>query len=214
MENKMKLQEINFLNVDKTLKSPEYKNIIYGAGRNGEYLLKLLDQQGVLVTAFYDDDRQRGNNYCGRTILSETELKLLVPDSTNIIISSMYIPQIYQKCKKLGFERIFVALEKILEKDTAAFRFAQYVNDEYIARLDRLGDYFKQDTLSQKYFAVIKKAVLAGRAVKDIVELYCREKQYFLNCFRGKLSGLNFIDAGAYTGDTLRESEVAQFIVI
>lgn len=100
----MKLQEINFLNVDKTLKSPEYKNIIYGAGRNGEYLLKLLDQQGVLV--------------------------------------------------------------------------------------------------------------LAGRAVKDIVELYCREKQYFLNCFRGKLSGLNFIDAGAYTGDTLRESEVAQFIVI
>lgn len=65
-------------------------------------------------------------------------------------------------------------------------------------------EYFNDD-LSKQYFLLIKKTIQEQKAISRISDLYCGEKQYFLNCFSGKLNGLVFVDAGSYTGDTIQE---------
>ena len=140
-----------------------------------------------------------------RKILSENELLSMDRKNANIFISSMYIGQIAAKVKKMGFLNVFTALDILLKKDTDYFQFQEYGGDEsYIDRLNCLAE-ASCDIQSKKYFQLIKQTVEHGKALRDIMDLYCSEKQYFLNCFKGKLNGINFLDAGAYTGDTVRE---------
>ena len=168
----------------------------------------MLKNKGVTIDAFYDDDRSRwGDYYCDKKILSIDELMVFDKDTTNILISSMYIKQIADKIDKLGFKEIFMALDMHLEKDTDTFKYPEYQNNNnYIHDLENLINAI-QDSQTKKYFKLIKKTVISGRALREITDLYCDEKQYFLNCFKGKLNGINFLDAGAYTGDTVREMQ-------
>lgn len=200
----MKLKEINFHDIDKSIF--ENKNIIYGAGYNGKLLYEMLKSRGVAIDAFYDDDRNRwGDFYCDKKILSIDELVAYDKNITNIFISSMYIKQIADKICKLGFKEIFIALDMLLEKDTDTFNFSEYQNNyNYIHDLEYLIDAI-QDSQTKKYFELIKKTVMSGKALHEITDLYCDESQYFLNCFKGKLNGKKILDAGAYTGDTVRE---------
>lgn len=201
----MNIQEIDFKKVDKNLKDGKRKNIIYGAGHNGEYLYQLCTESKIFIDAFFDDDKTRsGNEYCGKRILSVNELKQEDKEKVNIIISSMYIPQIYKKCIDNGFLHIYAALDVILEKDTRDFEFSKYAQGDYCFRLKRLAEKF-DDKRSKEYFLTIEKTLREGKAISDITKLYSEEKQYFLQCFKNKLDGCYFIDAGAYTGDTVRE---------
>ena len=198
------MREIDFGSIGKEVCGKQ--NIIYGAGYNGKALYGLLYDKSVSVEAFYDDDRSRwGDLCCGRKILSESELLSMDRKDTNIFISSMYVGQIAAKVQKMGFLNVFVALDILLKKDTDYFQFRKYGSDtNYIDRLNCLVE-ASCDKQTKSYFELIKKTVLHGKALRDIMDLYCGEKQYFLNCFKGKLNGINFLDAGAYTGDTVRE---------
>lgn len=200
----MRMREINFSSIGKEIY--DCKNIIYGAGYNGKILYEKLSSKDVSVEAFYDDDKSRwGDIYCGRKILSRDQLMAYDKEAVNILISSMYIEQIADRIREMGFKKEYAALEMLLEKDTDTFQFFKYKNNQnYMKDLDCLAA-SSQDELTKQYFELIKKTVLAGKALPEITEIYCREKQYLLNCFRGKLNELNFVDAGAYTGDTVRE---------
>lgn len=205
MKRQMMIKEIDFSNIDEQLKNTRYANIIYGAGYNGKYLYNLFQKYNIAIEAFYDDDKTRcGKEYCGKKILSESEIRARENNQINIIISSMYIPQIYEKCTNWGFENIYAALGIILDKDTDDFQFIKYNTKEYRKRLRQLSSKF-EDEKSKQYFQIIEKTIREGKANADITELYCGEKQYFLQCFKNKLDGIFFIDAGAYTGDTVRE---------
>lgn len=196
--------EINWDKPDNNLYSR--KNIIYGAGYNGKILCKLMEDKALQVEAFFDDDSTRwGEVFCEKRILSKEELVLLDKDSVNIIISSMYVGQIGEKTSASGFKNIYTIIDKLLEKDTKDFEFYKYSrNKEYIENLEKLIN-ASEDSMTKQYFELIRNSVLAGKALKGITEMYCGEKQYLLNCFKGKLNGINFLDAGAYTGDTVRE---------
>lgn len=125
--------------------------------------------------------------------------------STNIFISSMYIGQIADKIQKMGFINVFSIIEKLLQRDTDRFRFYKYQNNQkYINELEQLIN-TSTDELTGKYFQTIKNTIKKGKAIQDIIDLCSDEKQYFLNCFKKWMDGVNFIDAGAYTGDTVRE---------
>lgn len=204
----MNLKNINFGQLDRQLLDLQYENIIYGAGYNGKLLYGLLEERGISITAFYDDDVTRvGEQINDCKILSIKELLEKENSKTNIIISSMYVPQIYAKCVRMGFNNIFFALDVLLDKDTKLFQFDKYKDNlEYVNRLESL-ETLIEDELSKKYFQVIRKAVKSGKAIKEICDVYCNEDQYFLECFNDKLDGLIFLDGGAYTGDTLRVIE-------
>lgn len=196
--------EINWDDIDGNLYSKS--NIVYGAGHNGKLLCELMEDKSLQVEAFYDDDSSRwGEMFCGKKIISKESLVLLDKEDVNIIISSMYVWQIYEKILALGFKNVYTIVNKLLEKDTKDFDFYKYsTNREFVEALEELIA-ASEDCLTKQYFEIIKKSVLAGKALKDITRLYCGEKQYLLKCFKGKLDGINFLDAGAYTGDTVRE---------
>ena len=178
------VKEINFDTIWKEVSDD--KNIIYGAGYNGKLLYELLVNKNVPIEAFYDDDKSRwGEEYCGKKILSVDELMVLNKSTTNIFISSMYIGQIEARIHQLGFNKIFATLDMLLKKDTDDFKFYDYQNNQrYIDDLEYLIDK-SQDGRTKNYFEVIKKTVLIGKAIGEIVDLYCGEKQYFLNCLGG-----------------------------
>lgn len=200
----MKVVEYDFNLAGKSIY--ENRNIIYGAGYNGKFLYEILKKLNVEIEGFYDDDTSRwGDKYCGKKILSKEELMEYDRYTTNIFISSMYVGQIGKKIEKMGFIKAFSVIEILLQKDSDIFRFIEYQNNKnYIKDLNQLINQ-SYDADTRKYFQVIKKTVLAGKAIRDIVDLCCSEKQYLLDYFIGRLNGANFIDAGAYTGDTVRE---------
>ncbi len=200
----MQCKEINWDNINKEFFGK--KNIIYGAGYNGKLLYEIFKRNAIPIEGFYDDDNTRwGECFCGKIILSKELFNNYDRTDTNIIIASMYVGQIREKIQELGFLNIYSTIEKLLEKDTEDFKFYNYQNrQDYLNDLDNLID-VSEDDKTKQYFSTIKKTILKGKAIKDIINVYCDEKQYFLNCFKGKLNEVNFLDAGAYTGDTVRE---------
>ena len=79
------IEEINFTDIQKELKYR--KNIVYGAGFNGQFLFKELTNKEIIVEAFYDDDKSRwGELFCGKRILSLSDLLQSKNDDTNICL--------------------------------------------------------------------------------------------------------------------------------
>lgn len=200
----MEIKELDFNSIEQRIY--QNINIIYGAGYNGKLLYQMFAGRNIQVEAFYDDDRSRwGELFCGKKILTNAELKMFDINNTNIFISSMYVEQIIDKIVELGFERIYTIIDKLLEKDTEDFKFIDYQTEpEYLNKLDYLISK-SEDEKTRDYFKVIKKTISSGKAIREIIDLYCGEKQYFLDCFKEKLNDIVFVDAGAYTGDTVRE---------
>ena len=200
------IREVSFERLDRSLF--EGRNVIYGAGYNGKLLFEKLTRHNVPIAAFYDDDptRQGGDEkYCGLNILSRNELLSLDRTTTNILISSMYFAQMSAKASEMGFSRLFIFLEFLLQRDGDIIDFDKYRHDEkYVARLRKLITKF-DDAESVKYLETILNSVLEGKALRAIVDCYSDEPQYFPKSIRHLLNGINFLDAGAYTGDTLRE---------
>lgn len=200
----MELKEIDFRNIDSDLYK---KSIIYGAGHNGRIIYELLDDLGVPIEAFYDDDVTRwGETYCGEKILSQKQFELLDRNSSNIIISSIYTEKMAHKLERYGFKKVYTALDKLLEVASGHLKFSEYQgNQAYLEKIEKLIR-LSEDIKTRQYFEIIKQSVLEGKPKKEIIDLCCLEEQYFLDSFLGELKGLNFIDGGAYTGDTIREA--------
>lgn len=200
----MEVKEVDFDAIDQEMYTQE--NIIYGAGYNGRLLYEMLTDRQVSVVAFYDDDESRwGEVYYTKKILSKAELAKRDMNNTNILIANQYTAQIISKVQELGFSKVYTVLDKIVERDTEVFRFYEYQNNpKYLEDLDGLIK-GSSDAETKQYFEVVKRTLIAGKALPEIAKLCSIEKQYFLKCFKEKLNGIHFIDAGAYTGDTVRE---------
>ena len=181
-------------------------NIIYGAGYNGKLLYDKLREKDINIFAFYDDDSSRwGEQYCGREIISRERFSKIDDENTNIVISSMYVGQILEKLQYLQKGQIFTAIEILLQKDTEDFHFSEYQhNKQYIEELNWLENQF-DDALSRSYYQILRETVLIGKALPLICDLYCGEPQYFLDTIKEKINSVNVLDAGAYTGDTVRQ---------
>lgn len=197
------------MDLNNLLELKNKTNIIYGSGLNGKAVYESLVSKGITIAYFYDDDETRwGEEYCSLKILSRNELIDIAKTKSsvvNIIVSSIYIAQIEEKVVNLGFENIYTDLKVLLKRDEKVLRFVDYKNNiEYIKNLDILTDKF-DDILSKRFFQIMKQSVIQGKAIEEMRELYTEEKQYFLKKFKGRLDEYTFLDAGAYTGDTVRE---------
>ncbi len=187
-------------------------NVIYGAGMNGKLLLDKLNLADCVISYFYDDDETRwgesyNNNNININIISQEKLIDLYRNSEcNIIISSMYIGQIIEKLNNIGINKVYVALQELLDKDNTLLEFKSFDIVEYHEKLDELIKFFRGiDERSADYYRLIKDNVHCGKASIKIIDLYSKEKQYFSEEFIEKLNNANILDAGAYTGDTVVE---------
>ena len=64
--------------------------VIYGAGFQGLLTAYLLDQQGIKVLCFGDQDiKKQGTTYYGLPVYSPEEMKQKYPDAVPIVTSSI-----------------------------------------------------------------------------------------------------------------------------
>lgn len=197
-------KELTFEIIDEKLF--ESINVIYGVGDNGKRTYRKCLERKIPIYAFFDDDPTRWNETCcGCRVLNYEEFEDLDSDNVNIIVGSLYLKQICDKLKQQGFKNIYAAYEMMLSRENQVYHFNKYSNNkEYLNKIKMLCDYFKHDRLSEKFYQILEATTITGESQKNISNIFCDEPQYFLNILRDKIDNSNFVDAGAYTGDTIR----------
>ena len=110
-----------------------------------------------------------------------------------------------KKAFELGFLKVYTFVNFLLKRDAEIFEFNKHKhNEKYIEQIKLLKNKFN-DEESLKYLDVILNSTIQGKALHEITNICTNEPQYFLKSFIDRLNGINLVDAGAYTGDTLRE---------
>ena len=80
--------------------------IIFGAGADGKMTLHLLNQEGIDVKYFCDNNRQKWNKtYLGVPVISTQEVRLSHRDSFVILASQVYAPVFYRQLIDSYFPR-------------------------------------------------------------------------------------------------------------
>ncbi len=172
---------------------------IYGTGLAGKEVFEALDRMRVGVDFFLDGDPAKtGLDFCGKEIRDI----VVIPKDSIILIAANPIYRIHERLEQAGIKQweyvdpVYLHLysEGVTEKEVTMIL---KENETKIYQVYKM----LSDEKSKKVFA----SVLKHRVKHDlslINEIY-DENQYFGNDIIPVVSG-NFVDCGAYIGDTLR----------
>jgi predicted transcriptional regulator len=96
--------------------------IIYGSGNLAQLAFHALEMAGVRILGVCDDDlAEIGNEFCGREILSPTQIRFFAPDAV-IIADTMRTQEICQNMSGLSDKGIsFIYLNEDIESVTKEF---------------------------------------------------------------------------------------------
>ena len=172
---------------------------IYGTGLAGKEVFESLERMKIEIDFFLDGDKEKiGTFFCGKEVV---DINLISKD-TVIIIAANPKYEIHKRIQKAGIEcwgyvdPVFLHLysegndKNKIEKIIKANKEKIYMVYEML-----------QDTKSRKVF----QSVLEHRLNHNLFlinEIY-DENQYFGNDVIPSVSG-NFVDCGAFTGETLK----------
>ena len=186
---------------------------LYGAGNVGKEVLKLLTDQGIVINSFLDKKKSIDfvdgipvilpNDVTIESI--EKENALVVLSFFNAYVS---VPEIIDYLKGLGWKNIITFLE--LHK-----KFSNELGNRFW--LTNQGFYDDKSTLiqmgaelwSDSKSKVLYNSIIEFRLSHEYSKLSEPEfdKQYFPEDVPSWVYPLNFVDCGAFDGDTLREMQ-------
>lgn len=103
--------------------------IFFGASNMGKIILNEFNKVNFKVDFFCDNDCTKfGKQFHGIKVISTEDLKQM-PENTNIIITSMYVDDIYKQLYKIGSFNIFaVNIFEILSQHGEEYKFIDYYN--------------------------------------------------------------------------------------
>ncbi|MBQ3544553.1 MAG: FkbM family methyltransferase [Lachnospiraceae bacterium] len=91
---------------DCTEKCKEKEVIVFGAGADGKMTLHLLNQKGIKVKYFCDNNYEKWNKeYLGIPVISTQDVKIKHKDSLVILASQLYAPVFYKQLVDSYFPR-------------------------------------------------------------------------------------------------------------
>jgi len=195
--------------------SMETPVVIYGAGNSGRKALRILQEKGYSVLGFLD---QKKSTFVEDIpcVLPDSEYAAQWRDQNAAVIIAVMNPQadsreINQSLAQLSWNRI-ISFSQFVElfHDQWGDHFWITYRDFY-----KRGDARKvlletaahwKDQTSRDCFKAILKARLNGRIdeLDDFVRVN-HQQQYFPKDIPGWPAPTNFVDCGAFDGDTLRE---------
>lgn len=192
----IKMRENDFLRrggVIDSIKSASTTGI-WGTGIAAQLVYTNLCRMGVKISFFADNDKNRWNTkYNGIEVLSSNR----VDKDSLIIICANVKYGIHEQLKRMG-------INNYIYIDPAYFYYTQASNavqiiEQNADKIEHVCTMLKDDRSKCVY-----RNVLMHRAVYDleaIWEVY-DERQYFGNYIVNRVTG-NFVDCGAFEGDTL-----------
>ena len=129
------------------LTSNGHKIILFGAGDIGELVKYALNQLGLKVDYYVDNDKDKhGKKRYGVKVLSFQELMLLNKNS-NIFISNNYYSSIGAELNKLGFTNFYDCVELLNNTDFKDHKFESL----HTLKIDRRIEYYKNMCLKDEY---------------------------------------------------------------
>jgi len=103
------------------IKSSDSDVVLFGAGVLGKIALYALNQAGIKVKCFCDNDKSRqGKKYCGIGIISPKEL-LKLNSETIIFLSNSYIDSVRSQLKGTKFHNVFDCVSILENTDFSNF---------------------------------------------------------------------------------------------
>lgn len=149
------------------------KLVLFGASRFGTYLLQVLNDYGVKVDCFCDNNSDKwGTKFNEIEVISPSELKRLGEDVV-VIISSVYVNDIYNNLHNLGIKNIFYLIDSTFSKQINKKR---NVENVLLLCTDGLGDTVVRSKIIEKYIGHFDKKhvyiVALRKSVYDFLKLF------------------------------------------
>lgn len=192
-------RKINYTEYIKQ-KYGKFKNVcIFGVGNLGRNLPVELQQLGISVNFFCDNDKNKvGRVYDSIPCISVEELDR-IKDNTVVIIATRYYKEIYQQLRQLGFKN----LERIFSNKFQVDSYFENNNIDYIvAKIFSVIDILADEESVRVYTRIIEEWCRNEYSCGQIDDIYSLN-QYFDNNIIQLEENEIFVDCGAYNGDTL-----------
>ena len=173
--------------------------VVYGMGNGADKLFDRLGEYGISPTdIFASDGFVRGHSFRGMRVKSFSEIKEAYPDFVILLSFASNREEVIEMLRELdGKYDMYVPDMPVA--DTSEYFDMHFFNGHYkeiVMAYESLSD-----EKSKKLFSLIIRYKLSGR-MKYLMELYSTPKDIFREFSTEKIE--NYIDVGAYNGDTLK----------
>lgn len=172
---------------------------IYGTGLAGKTVFDSLEKMGVQVSFFLDQDNQKiGKKFCDREIADISK----IDKDASILIAANPSYGIHERLRKQG-----IAQWKYVDPEYLYLLSEGHTREKIKQTIKENEDKILQvyDMLEDEKSKQVLELILKHRLDHEL-ELISRiydENQYFGNDLIGIING-NFVDCGAFDGDTMR----------
>lgn len=185
--------------------------VLYGAGYAGRRCRQLLDNSGIRITFFVDDDKvKQGKEIAGIKVYSYNDLEEYCKKQENvhIILTSIYGAQIYKRLKGIPNITIYEMYDWLAENAIPERTGQNIYSKEELEKFKENVETLKgnlNDEESKNVFLNLFQYMQTGNGAY-IADICSTEEQYFipevLDYFKGK--SFTIADAGAYEGELMR----------
>lgn len=190
------------------------KIYIYGAGNAGTMTLKILQDNGILVEAFFDKRGGEDMQYYDKPVYNSNNIGLTEfnKDKSIIIIAflceSSELKNIKERLLLCGWEKIYYFYNIYHSLIWHNFNYQEMENEHKESNAQEIGKIFEVASMMEdnESFEVLKnffQAIINGNF--EDFSLPSEQPQYFVNDIPFSKGYSRFIDCGAFDGDTARE---------
>lgn len=205
------MKPINFSNIN-SLKT-ELENgfsVMYGAGGNGERILKIFNEYSIKIDYFCDDDYNKWDTlFCGIPVISfEGVQELSRNGNVNVILTSVFAGPILGKLEKFNIT-VYEPFSMLLDRYYSASFYKASLSAEKVSEFQRKVEVVADsmnDIESREILGKISEVVKAPDKMRysHFFEVASREDCYFI---KEVLEALPehpvIVDCGGFTGDLM-----------
>ncbi len=175
--------------------------VIYGMGNGADKLISRLEKYGVTVAdIFASDGFVRGHSFHGMRVKSFSEIKETYGDFVILLSFASRREDVLEALSAMDREyELYIPDMPVAGEDEYFDR--EFYNSHYAELCEAWGRL--SDGESRRVFSSVVNYKLTGK-LSYLLDCTCTKDELYsaLNC--GKIK--NYVDAGAYNGDTLREA--------
>lgn len=210
--NMKKMRTINPDNIEVTKKAIGQADVImYGAGGNGEKLLPVLQEKGLSIRFFCDDDFTKwGKIFKGVPVISFEQLSQIAKkERLNVILTSVFAGPIFEKLQNLDNVQVWEPFSFLIRNYYSDSFYNQAISDEELSIWEeRMSQVLQivEDEESKHILSVIKSVVeKQGAASYDaFFSVASGQDCYFISEVLISLPSYPVIvDCGGFTGDLM-----------
>lgn len=185
------------------LKQSNRSVVIFTTGSVAKSRFRILQQEGIVVDAFVDNDSKKvGGTCCGLPIISFQALLACYRDAYIILASRLYLEAIFEQLTTAGFLQ-----EQISTVDFSFYEMSQQLPKhlaQHAARYEKAFDLLADERSKEVFIQRLRfLETLDNTWIMKIKEKHVMYFDQSLMRFRNKEV---IVDGGAYLGDTLEQA--------